>query len=156
MEFDQLQSFLYFGIGACLCFVVLFKLTKYAFSINAVLVLALLYYLSSEVPWVDLVMYLSCPLMLINTALYVYLDASENPHKIAPRYTVTFKTNQGKLQLHNVKRGVSIIGAAGSGKTESVVYGFLQHFQKEEFCGVIHDYKNFELTEMGFGKSRGN
>ena len=150
MEFDQLQSFLYFGIAACLCFVVLFKLAKYAFSINAVLVLALLYYLSSEVPWVDLVMYLGCPLMLINTALYVYLDASEDSHKIDPRYTVTFKTNQGKLQLHNVKRGVSIIGAAGSGKTESVVYGFLQHFQKEEFCGVIHDYKNFELTEMAY------
>src|SRR5690606_40170123 len=50
----------------------------------------------------------------------------------------------------NIKRGASVIGSAGSGKTESVVYGFLQHFQKKEFCGIIHDYKNFELTEIAY------
>ncbi|HBT10868.1 MAG TPA: mobilization protein, partial [Leeuwenhoekiella sp.] len=30
------------------------------------------------------------------------------------------------------------------------MYGFLQHFQKEQLCGVIHDYKDFELTEMAY------
>ena len=48
------------------------------------------------------------------------------------------------------KGGASIIGSAGSGKTESVVYGFLKHFRKESFCGIIHDYKDFELTEMAY------
>ena len=43
-----------------------------------------------------------------------------------------------------------VIGSAGSGKTESVVYGFLKHFRKESFCGIIHDYKDFELTEMAY------
>jgi len=150
MEIDQLHSLVYFGVGASMFFVVLFKLTRHAFSINCFLVLPLLYFLSLETPWIPLILYLGCPLLLINSVLYVYLDASEVSHGIDPRYTVNFKTNRGKLQLHNIKRGASVIGAAGSGKTESVVYGFLQHFQKEQFCGVIHDYKNFELTEMAY------
>tara|TARA_R100000501_G_C2625946_1_gene119503 strand:+ start:1362 stop:2945 length:1584 start_codon:yes stop_codon:yes gene_type:complete len=150
MELDQLLSLVYFGVGASLCFIVLYKFTKYSFGINSLLLLPILYYLSLEIPWVPLIMYLGCPLLLINTVLFVYLDSSETAQKIDPRYTVTFKTNRGKLQLHNIKRGASIIGAAGSGKTESVVYGFLQHFQKEQLCGVIHDYKDFELTEMAY------
>ena len=150
MEIDQLHSLVYFGLGASVCFVVLFKLTRYAFSINCFLVLSLLYFLSLETPWIPLILYLGCPLLLINSVLYVYLDASEVSHGIDPRYTVNFKTNRGKLQLHNIKRGASVIGAAGSGKTESVVYGFLQHFQINGFCGVIHDYKDFELTEMAY------
>lgn len=52
--------------------------------------------------------------------------------------------------MDNIKRGVSVIGSAGSGKTESVVYGFLKHFRKKEFCGIIHDYKDFEHTEMAY------
>ncbi|HBT10867.1 MAG TPA: mobilization protein, partial [Leeuwenhoekiella sp.] len=124
MELDQLLSLVYFGVGASLCFIVLYKFTKYSFGINSLLLLPILYYLSLEIPWVPLIMYLGCPLLLINTVLFVYLDSSETAQKIDPRYTVTFKTNRGKLQLHNIKRGASIIGAAGSGKTESVVYGF--------------------------------
>ena len=150
MEIDQLHSLVYFGVGASVCFVVLFKLTRYAFSINCFLLLPLLYFLSLETPWIPLILYLGCPLLLINSVLYVYLDASEVSHGIDPRYTVNFITNRGKLQLHNIKRGASVIGAAGSGKTESVVYGFLQHFQSNGFCGVIHDYKDFELTEMAY------
>ncbi|HAS59752.1 MAG TPA: mobilization protein, partial [Algoriphagus sp.] len=42
------------------------------------------------------------------------------------------------------------MGSAGSGKTESVVFSFLKHFNKYGFCGVIHDYKHFEITEMAY------
>ncbi|HCO83150.1 MAG TPA: mobilization protein, partial [Arenibacter sp.] len=41
-------------------------------------------------------------------------------------------------------------------KTESVVYSFLKHFSQNQFTGVIHDYKDFEITEMAyplFGKA---
>jgi len=65
-------------------------------------------------------------------------------------YQVDFATTKGNFKLDNIKRGASIIGSAGSGKTESVVYGFLKHFRKEGFCGIIHDYKDFELTEMAY------
>src|SRR5690606_15873028 len=29
-------------------------------------------------------------------------------------------------------------------------YNFLKHFSEHSFCGVIHDYKSFELTEIAF------
>ena len=65
-------------------------------------------------------------------------------------YQVHFKLKRGKLVIQNIKRGASIIGAAGSGKTESVVFNFIQHFSKNGFSGVIHDYKDFEITEMAY------
>ncbi|WP_420813172.1 type IV secretory system conjugative DNA transfer family protein [Leeuwenhoekiella aestuarii] len=95
-------------------------------------------------------MYIGCPLMLINMVCYVYLGGSEEKHPVDKRYTVSFKTTQGIFKIENIMRGASIIGAAGSGKTESVVYSFLQHFQSKGFCGLLHDYKDFELTEMAY------
>lgn len=56
----------------------------------------------------------------------------------------------GKFHIENIKRGASIIGSAGSGKTESVIYNFLQHFSTHNFCGILHDYKDFELTEIAY------
>lgn len=100
-----------------------------------------------DLPLVILI--LGCPLMLVNISFYVFLY---NPDKWTKedKFSVRFKTNTGKFKLDNIKRGASIIGAAGSGKTESLVYGFLKHFRKECFCGIIHDYKDFELTEMAY------
>lgn len=69
---------------------------------------------------------------------------------IPKKYQVRFKLQSGSFQLANLKRGVSIIGSAGSGKTESVVYNLLQHLSKHQFCGIMHDYKDFELTEMAY------
>nr|WP_318543138.1 type IV secretion system DNA-binding domain-containing protein [Marixanthotalea marina] len=66
------------------------------------------------------------------------------------KYRVRLKLRHGRLSIGNVKRGVSIIGSAGSGKTESVVCNLLRHFSNHGFCGIIHDYKDFELTEMAY------
>jgi type IV secretory pathway TraG/TraD family ATPase VirD4 len=66
------------------------------------------------------------------------------------KYQVHLKLRWGKFKIENIKRGASIIGSAGSGKTESVIYNFLRHFSKHEFCGILHDYKDFELTEIAF------
>src|SRR5690606_27644817 len=55
-----------------------------------------------------------------------------------------------RLVLENIRRGVSVIASAGSGKTESVIFNFLEHFKAHQFCGVIHDYKDFEITEMAY------
>lgn len=89
------------------------------------------------------------PLLFLVTVLYVFFhkETTSNSDK---KYQVHFKVKGGKFKIDNVKRGVSIIGSAGSGKTESVVYNFLQHFSKYGFCGVIHDYKHFEITEMAY------
>ena len=70
--------------------------------------------------------------------------------KLPEKYRVKFSLEKGKVEIRDIRRGVSVIGAAGSGKTESVIFNFLKHFRKHSFCGIIHDYKNFELTEIAF------
>ncbi|SDR69072.1 Type IV secretion-system coupling protein DNA-binding domain-containing protein [Gillisia sp. Hel1_33_143] len=94
--------------------------------------------------------YLACPLIFLNTVLYAYYFDGKLIETVPEKYKVNFKTSKKSFQIENIRRGVSVIGSAGSGKTESVVFGFLKHFQKYKFCGIIHDYKDFELTEMAY------
>ncbi|MEO2070879.1 MAG: type IV secretion system DNA-binding domain-containing protein [Zunongwangia sp.] len=150
MYIDNLfTALLTIGLTSAL-FYGLYQVSKYAFLANSLLLFALAYFLQ---PWNNLVLILLnlvCPLLLINTALYVFLHKKEVPKSGDDRYQINFATTKGNFKLDNIKRGASIIGSAGSGKTESVVYGFLKHFRKEGFCGIIHDYKDFELTEMAY------
>lgn len=128
----------------------MFRVTKYAFAFNILLLGILVYSIALESALVLRVLYWACPLMLLNIGLYVFLHKTENSKNDDTKYQVNFATTKGNFKLDNIKRGASVIGSAGSGKTESVVYGFLKHFQKEGFCGIIHDYKDFELTEMAY------
>ena len=90
------------------------------------------------------------PLILCNLSLYVYVAKEDVLAKGDKKYRVELSTKGSSFKLDNIRRGVSIIGAAGSGKTESVVYQFMEHFSTHAFCGVMHDYKNFEITEMAY------
>lgn len=56
-----------------------------------------------------------------------------------------------KSIIENVFEGILVSGAAGSGKTQSVIYPILQHYAKYNFSGIIYDYKDFELTELAYG-----
>ncbi|XMO85015.1 type IV secretory system conjugative DNA transfer family protein [Algibacter sp. AS12] len=140
--------------GMSLVFSSLFKMTRYAFFINLILTvicLGLLFKLSPYLMhWVIQLLYIGCPLLLINTVLYVFLHKENEILDSNDKHQVHFKVKRGNFKINNIKRGASIIGSAGSGKTESVVFNFLQHFSKHKFSGVIHDYKNFEITEMAF------
>ena len=89
------------------------------------------------------------PLYAINLVCHGYLNEQDN-QEMPKKYQVKFHLRNGTLNMKNIRRGVSIIGSAGSGKTESVVFNFLKHFHTHGFCGVIHDYKNFEITEMAY------
>lgn len=95
-----------------------------------------------------IIMYASLPLILI--LLLIYGFHLNQTGFVASKYHVKFTLESGSLSIQNLKRGVSITGAAGSGKTESVVYNFLKHLSRNNFCGIIHDYKNFELTEIAY------
>jgi hypothetical protein len=128
----------------------LYRISKYAFFLNTVLLLGLITYVYYPHNTINALLYLGCPLLLVNTVFYVFLHQTDLKQNTSEKYRVTFKTDKKSFKIDNIKRGASIIGSAGSGKTESVVYGFLKHFQEHNFCGVIHDYKDFELTEMAF------
>lgn len=102
-----------------------------------------------------IVLYIIVPALLLGVVLYVFVH--DDPiTKADKNYRVRFKTKSGRFKIDNIKRGVSIIGSAGSGKTESVVYNFLKHLSNHFFCGVIHDYKHFELTEIAYPLFRAN
>ncbi|MGO3719376.1 MAG: type IV secretory system conjugative DNA transfer family protein [Mesonia hippocampi] len=150
MEIESLFTVLSVISLTSLLFYSFFKISRYAFALNMLLIAAIIYYISEENRLILTLLYLGCPLMLINTGLYVFLHKTDEPKNAESKYRVSFATSKGNFKLENVKRGASIIGSAGSGKTESVVFGFLSHFQKEGFCGIIHDYKDFELTEMAY------
>ncbi len=150
MQMDNLVTVL-FTIGlASIIFYGTYRVSRYAFVINFLMLGILVLYLSEETRLILVALYLACPLILINIGMYVFLHKTESPKNGDSKYQVNFATTKGNFKLDNIKRGASIIGSAGSGKTESVVYGFLKHFRKEGFCGIIHDYKDFELTEMAY------
>lgn len=90
------------------------------------------------------------PLLLVNTVLYVYSDKEGYGQRLPKKHKVELQLDGGRLAIANIRRGVSVIGSAGSGKTESVVYTILKHLAVHDFCGVIHDYKDFEITEMAY------
>ena len=129
-----------------------FRFFRHGFWLNLLLIglLAAFTYRIYPVKFTAFLLYWWLPLQGINTVLYALLDVSKITSNIPKKYTVQLTVKNGSLKLQNIRRGVSIIGSAGSGKTESVVYSFLKHFQKYQFCGVIHDYKHFEITEMAY------
>ncbi|WP_299109368.1 type IV secretory system conjugative DNA transfer family protein [uncultured Winogradskyella sp.] len=154
MEIQGITFTIGLVFGMSLVFSSLFKMTRYAFFINLILTvicLGLLFKMSPYlIQWVIQLLYIGCPLLLINTVLYVFLHKENEILDSNDKHQVHFKVKCGNFKINNIKRGASIIGSAGSGKTESVVFNFLQHFSKHKFSGVIHDYKNFEITEMAF------
>ncbi|MGB5608419.1 type IV secretory system conjugative DNA transfer family protein [Eudoraea sp.] len=89
------------------------------------------------------------PLFFLNILWYVFFP-KEGAENVNSTYKVVLRHSKGRLLLENIRRGIAIIGAAGSGKTESVVYPLLGHFSQWNFSGVIHDYKNFEITELAY------
>ncbi|TNJ46093.1 type IV secretory system conjugative DNA transfer family protein [Tamlana fucoidanivorans] len=87
------------------------------------------------------------PIACIIMLLYL-LFWDGNTAKVHKKYKMKFQLLSGRLKIANIRRGSCIIGSAGSGKTESVIYQFLKHFTKHKFCGIVHDYKDLELTEL--------
>ena len=128
------------------------RFIRFAFGINTVLLLLTGYlaYLLTEPKILNIMLYWLLPLQFINTVLYSLVPPIRERSKTDRKYHVKLKIKNGTLGLKNIRRGASIIGSAGSGKTESVVYNFLKHFNEHQFCGVIHDYKHFEITEMAY------
>jgi Type IV secretory system Conjugative DNA transfer len=70
------------------------------------------------------------------------------PDKVDVIFDAEFITTKGKKVIKNLRRGVLILGSAGSGKTESPIYSIMKHLAKLEFGGIIYDYKDGELSEM--------
>ncbi|WP_422350998.1 type IV secretory system conjugative DNA transfer family protein [Flagellimonas sp.] len=95
-------------------------------------------------------MLLWTPLLFIHTIIFGLVGSGDGLQKRSKTFEVKLKVRGRPLVLGNIRRGVSVMASAGSGKTESVIYGFLKHFREQGFSGIIHDYKDFEITEMAW------
>lgn len=56
-------------------------------------------------------------------------------------YSIEFGTSKGNIVLNNPFRGIFCVGAAGSGKSESIAVPLLSQFVQKGFAGVIYDFK---------------
>ncbi len=90
------------------------------------------------------------PMFFVHTVIFGLVDYHRDTPKASKVFEVRLKVRGRPLVLGNIRRGVSVMASAGSGKTESIIYGLLRHFRKERFSGIIHDYKDFEITEMAY------
>ena len=90
-----------------------------------------------------------CPLLgiFVGGITFWYRGETSDP---ADAFTMRLTHRRGTLTLQNIRRGVSVIGAAGSGKTESVLAQLLTQCTRNGLSGVLHDYKDFELTEIAY------
>ena len=111
-------------------FYLIYRFSTKAFLINLCLVIIIAIGGCLVFQPLSVLVYLVCPLSLLSTLLFVFIPQSGDPVRLQKQYKVSLRTAQGRIKLDNIRRGVSIIGSAGSGKTESVVYGFLKHFRK--------------------------
>lgn len=130
-----------------------FKYNKYAFVQNVLILMLLGWVFQLLHGWqvfARILLWWLLPFQLINLGLFIGFHYHFNIIREPEKFRVRFKLLNGNLVLKNLRRGVSIIGSAGSGKTQSVVYSFLRHFGQHQFSGVIHDYKDFEITEMAY------
>lgn len=97
----------------------------------------------------ELILYIICPVFLVGVIVWGYKSGSKSRIK-NDAFTVDMPLTRGRLTLENIRRGIAIIGAAGSGKTESIIAELLKHLANKQFSGVLYDYKNFELTEIAY------
>ena len=141
----------------CLISFLLIKYFRYGFIGSWILLLGMgtaLFFHVDVTTFLKTILYVGLPWGFINLLCYVFVPTKEI-HTVDKKYRVALKTMGGKVVLGNIRRGISIIGAAGSGKTESVVHNLFRHFAANHFCGVMHDYKNFEITEMAYPLFKG-
>lgn len=129
-----------------------FRYMRYAYGIQTVFILMIctLVYLMRPDLTMKVLGYWLLPLIFMNNLLFVLINPVWESSRTERKYIMKIKVKNGVIRLKNIRRGISVIGSAGSGKTESVVYNMLTHFQQYQFCGLIHDYKHFEITEMTF------
>lgn len=98
--------------------------------------------------------------ILSGCALLVVLDMKKTKRgKIVPatvsesknRFRIPIETTEGRnVFIQDVRLGVLITGGSGSGKTKSAARRLLKHFAENNFSGIMHDYKEFELTEFAY------
>lgn len=78
-----------------------------------------------------------------------FLQSDTVKVKVKSQWRVPLHDVSGKTYyIEDLNKGVVVLGASGSGKSASVIQSIMEHCAEQSMAGVIHDYKDFELTEV--------
>ncbi len=84
----------------------------------------------------------------IMSLCFFYLGVQKKQNKGNKPLVATVKRKNNKPIIIDTQKGVSVQGAAGSGKTVSIAGWLLKHYGANNVGGILYDYKDFELVEM--------
>ena len=113
--------------------------------------------LNSSLSLINLLLWVLAPGLMVQALLLGWFSKSSLTTKsINDPFSCTLQGENTTWHITNLRRGISIIGAAGSGKTESLIHPLMMHLAQHHFTGVIYDYKNFELTELAYPVFKNN
>jgi len=83
------------------------------------------------------------PIGLVSFVIYQRKKAKRQPKQqvqLTPD-SVCLDTVNGTICMGNPYRGIFIVGAAGSGKSESIAVPLLNQFIRQDFSGIVYDFK---------------
>ena len=132
------------GILATLIFALIRFKPKALFLLFYFIIVFVLYFKFTDIFINQIALYLILPSLVIGGLA----GAFTYPEKKDEIWDVEIETTKGRKLIKNLRRGVLILGSAGSGKTESPIFSIMKHLAAADYGGIIYDYKDGELSEM--------
>lgn len=80
-------------------------------------------------------------LLILKEKLFSKKKEGERSNIKVDKNALILRMRNSSLVLNNPFRGIFVLGAAGSGKSESVAVPLLQQFTNRKFAGVVYDFK---------------
>lgn len=132
------------GILTTLIFALIRFKPKALFLLFYFIIIFVLYFKFTDIFINQIALYLILPSLAIGGLA----GAFTYPEKKDEIWDVEIETTKGRKLIKNLRRGVLILGSAGSGKTESPIFSIMKHLAAADYGGIIYDYKDGELSEM--------
>ena len=141
---DYTYIVIVFGILTALVFAIIRFKPRLLFLLFYSIIIGVLFVKFQNIFIDKIGLYLILPSLIIGglAAAFTY------PEKKDELWDVEIETTKGRKLIKNLRRGVLILGSAGSGKTESPIFSIMKHLAKANYGGIIYDYKDGELSEM--------
>ena len=104
----------------------------------------------SGLNFLDFFVFYQLPALFSAVLLFILWQSALKliPGKKLGIFDIKIERKNGKPIIVNILQGVSVQGAAGSGKTISIAGWILYWMGKRNVPGLIYDYKDFEFTEI--------
>lgn len=132
------------GILTTLIFALIRFKPKALFLLFYFIIVFVLYFKFTDIFINQIALYLILPSLVIGGLA----GAFTYPEKKDDIWDVEIQTTKGRKLIKNLRRGILILGSAGSGKTESPIFSIMKHLAAADYGGIIYDYKDGELSEM--------